>query len=652
MTIRVYQFHLDAPIAGERAVRETMSLAHAYAIDLIAIERGRRDALRAVHDTPSVREAEALVKAATRSTRKAAVRALWSARRDAERAASVVDETIPEIAAAIAMLVALPKDVSAKARSFARRMLKEARAANGDELARIALLDESIRRDARALTRVHWGTYLTIEASADQARKAPLYADDHLTPASPRFRRGGHRGHLDGSDARHAWWCAPSQIGMHVQGRVCKTSDVLAARDAWVHLEDVEPLSRPAEHQSTRRAVLALRIDVDTWARWPVRMHREIPDAARWSWVRVSCRPQRGASGREQWSVEITLDDPAPRTRDLDTQLHESGRAIAVELLWTPLDDGQMRVARWLDSAGQRGEVLLPREMVRGLGEIPAGIRSVRDALLNELRPKLARALRETDLSWTARKIAEIDYARGRPIDARTRRQSGEPPGAYIMAAHTTPGGSLPSWLTRAVTTLHLWRSPSRFVELARQWRASKYDGARVAYELLDAWEQRDAHLDDYEDGTRARSLRWRRETYRVLAARWSRAYATVLVPDRDLSREARWGEKGEARFLASPQELRNCLRQAFGAGAEEVAWRGPHGVLDEGGEDDTVSEWLEMACEQWRGTKKAGGARLERNSVEVGTMRGGAWARRQAAARERDVEREAARKASGNSAE
>ena len=190
----------------------------------------------------------------------------------------------------------------------------------------------------------------------------------------------------------------------------------------------------------------------------------------------------------------------------------------------------------------------------------------------------------------------------------------------------TAAAEPVPTWLREAASTLHLWRSPSRLVELARQWRATRTDACRPAYELLDAWEQRDAHLDDYEDGTRARSLRWRRETYRVLAAQWARRYDTVLLPDRDLSREARWGEDSEQRFLASPQELRDCLRQAFGDGAEDVPWRGPHGVIDDDDEDADVPLWLEMAIERWCDAQNTGGARSTKKETKIKKVQGGAW--------------------------
>lgn len=610
MTVRVYQFRLDPPTQGEREVRMQLASAHRYRNDLVAIERGRRAALRAVHDVPEVLEAEAVLRDATRSTRRAAVKALWDARRQAEKRASTADETAPDLAAALAAVAALPADCKPAIRSAARRALKVARAAAGDELARISLLDEEIRRGARELATCHWGTYLSVEASADQARKAPLYADDHRTPAEPRFLRGGANRYVPEDDARSVWWCRPSQVGMHVQGRVCRTSDALSGRDAWVRLEDVEPIDRPKAHQQVRRATLALRIDRDTWARWPIRIHRELPDAAHWSWVRVSCRPQQGAFGRERWSVEITLDDPARPARELSAS--QLRGALAVELCWSPPgDDGSMLVGRWLDSDGQRGELRLPRKLVRGLGEVPAGIQSVRDLVLNEMRPKLARALREC----------------------------GEP---------------LPAWLSRACATLNLWQKPGRFHDLVRMWRSARCDAARGAYEILDAWAERDTHLDDYEDGTRARSLRWRREIYRTQAAAWARVYESVIVPDRDLSREARYGTESELRFLASPQELRDCLRRA--CGAEDAPWRGPHGVIDDGEEDSDVPEWLEMAVGRWRERSRDEQTPVDARDAGKASgnerVRGGAWARRQRKAAERDLERGAARKVAGNAAE
>jgi len=90
MSQRVYQFFLRPPIEGECLVREQMRYAHEYRNDLVAIERGRRSALRAVDDTDEVRVAIETLKTSTKSTRKTSLQAVRGARKDARAAA--VDE--------------------------------------------------------------------------------------------------------------------------------------------------------------------------------------------------------------------------------------------------------------------------------------------------------------------------------------------------------------------------------------------------------------------------------------------------------------------------------------------------------------------------------------------------------------------------------
>jgi hypothetical protein len=611
MTARVYQFGLRAPTSGEPAVRALIRACHEYRNDLVAIERGRRGAIRAIHDTPAVQEAAGLVRAATRSTRRAAVSALHAARRAAEADASQCAATA-EVIDAQAALDALPPDARDADRTRAKRALREARAEAGDRIAQIALLDEGLRRDARALTPLSpgaWANYQTIEAAAQQMRMTPLYDTDAVTPLDPRFVRGPRLGReaFDGDDAREAWWLGDGQVSMHLQGRTVTTPDVLAGRDAWVRLELGPVLRRNGRNSYARYGTLHLRVANDgrepVWASWPVKLHRALPDAARWQWVRVSCRRD---AWRERWTVEITLDDPAPRARDLDAALDG---AIAVELLWTPLDDGSMRVATWLDSAGKRGEVILPAR-VRGALRKAADIRSLRDQHRNDLLPKLASAIR-------------------------------------------ADGSAHPRWLAEAAATLHLWRSSERLHALAHRWRRERYDGARAAYELLQAWELRDVHLGEYECGARRDAIRWRGDMYAKLAVGWSRQYRAVLVPDRDLSREARWGEDSEHRFAASPQQLRDALRAAFGADALDAPWRGPHGVIDDGDDADAEApEWKEFAIEQWRGGRIAGTARSAGKGGDSEEKRGGAWQRRKRASAERAAQDRAAREAARKVAE
>jgi len=566
MTLRVYLYGLRPPHEGADLVRAQMRAANDYRNDLVQVERGRRWAIRRLHDTPHVRDLEETLRQATRSTRVAALRALEAARARAEW--SAVD---PEYDAWV--------------RGLAEAEGYDLSALDGAGTARAAIREREgeLRRGARALTTAHWGTYLGIEAAHDQARKAPLYAEDGLTPSDPRFLSWPRDYEpLDG------------QVGVQIQAtRPLSGADLLAAKDSRVRIQVLrgeerrqrDPGSTASAAIDAEQHRLWLRVGSDgkrpIWAKWNMRgmrlRKRAIPDGAAIKWVRVSCRRE---ATRERWTCEITLDVPDGSMRARDPRL--SG-AIAVELGWWPQDDGSMVVGAWLDSDGERGQLRLPPRLVTGIAK-PDGIRSVMDTLRNSMRDAVLRALAES--------------------------------------RDASP------WVRRELASAHLWESPRRFRRLCLEWAARRDDTAKPVYEILDAWRIRHEHLWDYAEGARGEALRERRELYRVTAARWSRRYAHVLVPDRDLSREARWGEESDRRFAASPQQLRDALCHAFGQGAHKVLWVGAHGVPES--DDEDAPTWLETAIEQWRDGKYVERARKRRKSTDH-LEKGGAWAARKA---------------------
>jgi hypothetical protein len=449
--------------------------AHDYRNTLTEIERGRRDAVRLVYETDEIREAADALKHATKSDFRARKKALYALRR-------------------------------------------EAMEANQEEIQRINGLAADLQRGARELTHTFWGTYLDIESQAQQARADPLYGDDGLTPHAPRFVR----------------WRDPmqGQLGVQIQ-RLTTTVDVLAGKCSYVRVE----------RRDKGYATLWLRVGSDgrdpIWARWDIKMHREVPNAARWKWVRVSCVPRSFRDKpeyRETWTVEITVDDPAPDARSLDRTL--SG-AVAISWSWDAMPDESIRVASWRDTRGQVGEIVVPVSITKGIRK-PDGIRAVRDLVWNDAQPKIARAIKESQ-------------------DA-------------------TP------WLVEAANTMPYWKSLGRVHELARRYRVEGCTSAVAAYEMIHAFCDRDLHLADYERNARDEAIRERREMYRVLAAQWARTYRHVLLSDHDLSREARRGEDSDVRFTASPNQLRGALKNAFGADAIMATW-------------DKEEGWCERAC-------------------------------------------------------
>ena len=533
MTLRVYRYGCLPPIEGVDVVRAQLRAAHDYRNDLVAIERGRRAALRAIDDTPEVRDAIDRVKGAAKKDRPAAVTLLRTARKAAREVAS-------------------------------------------EDLSRIQALDESIRRDARALTPCYWGTYLSIEAAHQQARSAPLYGNDAITPSDPAFVR---------------WRMPmPGQVGIQIQAtRPLTTAEALRGQDTRVRLVMSGPVY----------GVLWLRVGSEgrdpVWAHVPIKLHRAVPDAATWKWVRVSVRP-RGT--REVWTCEITVDDPSPPARSLDGGLDES---IAIEWDWTQLDDGSVRVASWADSRGRTGEERLPARIVSGIRKAE-GLHAIRDLVADDVRSRVARELREC-------------------------------------------GEVLPPWLVHAREALAMRGAAKVSIawmrDLVHRWRRERCDVARRAYERLDDWWIRDAHLYDYETGARRNALGWRRDVYRCLARRWGGEYRTVLLSDQDLSREARFGEEASVRQLASVHELRDAVRNVFGGDAVGARWR------DKPDEEDERS-WCERSRDEWM----AEGARKEDKFTLRQEKQGNAWAKRKAKKVVPRAEHEPAREAVSNPAE
>jgi hypothetical protein len=543
MSRRVYQFGLLPPTQGAALAWAQLRAARDYRNDLVAIERGRRHALRLVDDTDEVREAIEVVKQATKAGRKSAIEKLRLAR-------------------------------------------KAARAAAADELSRIQELDDAIRKDAYALSPAMWGTRSDVNRAHEQARSAPLYGDDAVSPSDPRFVYLTYAERLGQRPVE-------GQIVVQLQGGM-PTSDAYRGRDTRVRL--VRASSSP-NASLVAAGTLWLRVGSEdrrpVWAKFPIAQHREIPASAMWKWVRVSCRSE---GQMDRWSCEITVDDAAPMARSLDADL---AGTIAVEWEWSPTGDGGIRVARWADDFGQTGEVVLARYDVEGIRK-PDEIRAVRDKTLNDLRPKLVRAIRDC-------------------------------------------GEQVPAWLAEAASTMHLWKSPMRFYALVDRWRRERCDAARSAYELLDAWWLRDTHLYQYESSARRQAIRRRRDRYRVLAAQWARKYRRVLLSDQDLSREARWGEESDVRFTAGVSELRACLRNSFGdEDAIDARWH------DDPGGGEGHSSWCERTRDAWM----AGGARGDGRFAKRKEKTLNAWAARKAKKAARLAAECAAREAACNNAE
>lgn len=545
--IRVYQYRVRPPHYGADLVTEQLRLTVEYRNQLTRVEHWRRDEIRRLDATPAVEEAlTALRSSGDKDAKKKARQALLAARREARSEAQL--------------------DV-------------------------IAAIDKDLCKTARGMTSLYWGSYLDVEAAHQQTRKMPLYKDDLITPNSPRFVRD----------------LGVGQIGVQIQ-KGLTVAQLFTGTDQRARI--VGGILWLRVGSNGRAPVWAKFVMQRNWVSWfrdgewvvkprrnPKRL-RVMPNDALIKWIRVS-RRYDGPWAR--WSVEFTLDIPAEHPHDRDQSLNH---AVAIEPAWDKID-GRLVIARWRDSLGGAGVLHLvplqdqslhgPTRIEDGIRK-PDRIRSVRDRLLNEMRPQLKDAL-------------------ARSVEPK------------------------PTFLLHAFETLHEWKSPMAFYRLYDQWIRAKCDSARRAFEILDAWRMRDSHLWEYETGARQNAIRWRKDVYHKLAARFARRYKTVILDDRNFSREARWGEASDNRFTASPFELRECFRNAFGSSVVE------HEHKPEGKDE---RPWCERAIEAWL----AGGARAAELASGVKLVQRNAWASRKAKKGGKATEAEGARELTPTEAE
>jgi Putative transposase DNA-binding domain len=132
---------------------------------------------------------------------------------------------------------------------------------------------------------------------------------------------------------------------------------------------------------------------------------------------------------------------------------------------------------------------------------------------------------------------------------------------ANFMSIHA----NTPEWLKEAAKTLDQWKSPARLAALALRWckeeeievttekvtvngsiriavKETKYVGKAKhdaaidsAFRELEEWRIHDHHLWQWESSQRTKSLRNRREIYRIFASELSKRYETLVLENFDL---------------------------------------------------------------------------------------------------------------------
>jgi len=328
------------------------------------------------------------------------------------------------------------------------------------------------------------------------------------------------------SDPHFVRWQGEGRVGIQLQGGI--PTATLFSGNTIIRIEKPDERAWWSESRSERRRLsrttLRMRIGSDdrapVWAEWPMVMHREIPEFAVIKKATVSLR-KKGPI--EEWAVEITVDEG-----DSVAARHGEGE-VGIDIGWRVIDS-EIRVAAWEGSDGQTGELRVPPELLSSLHKAEE-LRSIRDKSFNEIRDQLS--------SW-------MQYR------------------------------EMPEWFSEQTKTIAMWRSPARLAKLVRMWRDNRFADDDSAYEIAEKWRYHDFHLWEWECCQRTKSLRRRREFYRIFSAELASKYETVVLEKFDIRPIARKrsvendeNENETARSnrqLMSVSEMRLCIVNAFRA--------------------------------------------------------------------------------------
>ena len=496
---KVYRYGLLPPTENRDLVLKTLRLAHEYRNKLVEIDRQERAEIRAVQTSHG--SIPALAAAA-----KSAIQAKETAYQ-AIKAHKAQDRTrkVPEPLKATYE--------AAKAAAFAAsQALWQARAAlRGDPTVAIRRDEISLRynekrKAARAASGIYHGTYMRVEAADQQARKmTPLW--DGVEPSDVKFAR----------------WRGDGGVGLQMKEKP-GPADLPTSRWCRIEPRGAPKGADPSSKRSAKRrhCTLALRVGSEerepVWARWPMVMHRPLPEDGEILWVTVTLRH---VGPRQEWVALFTVRHEDKR----QVPPAEPVDRVGVDIGWRKLEGGGVRVAAWRTDSGAEGELVLDEHTLGQLRKAD-DLRSIRDKNLEAARAALVAAM---------------------------------------------PGMSLPNWFPKNVWQ---WRAQARFSNLAKRWKQNRFPGDDLPYAQLEAWRYHDHHLWAWETSQRTKALRHRLDVYRVFAARMARTYTGLVIEDWDMRDTAekpdaheQEGDNEQARsnrVKSAVSELRRALVQAF----------------------------------------------------------------------------------------
>jgi hypothetical protein len=132
---------------------------------------------------------------------------------------------------------------------------------------------------------------------------------------------------------------------------------------------------------------------------------------------------------------------------------------------------------------------------------------------------------------------------------------------------------NIPDWLAEELKTLRQWRSQARLAAVVIRWRGQRFPGDGSLFEMAEAWRRNDKRLFERQEHSRLAFYNWRKNKYRVWAAKLAKKYRTLVIaqvawkqmqdkPQPDEDDEMRLTRKRKG--VVAPYSLQQCLTQRF----------------------------------------------------------------------------------------
>ncbi len=373
-------------------------------------------------------------------------------------------------------------------------------------------------------------------------------------------------------------------VGVQFKDDTLTTSALFDNKSQFLQIDPL-PEGQLDTRSGRRNAKTKVRIRVGSegrkpiWCEFSVVLHRKVPDGI----IKQASVQVFRIGNRKKYELQLTL-----RSNEFNKAAQTQAGVVAVDLGWRTIGSN-IRVGYLFDSLGNHHELLLPAAIKHRL-EKCSELASVQDVNFNVARQCLIQYMRENEVpGWVREETKYIGKWRSPAKLARVTAKWVSEIGckdemSRAMAKHSVHG---------------LFEN----LDVATKFANQKSLLAPNIVVYLEAWRRQNRHLYQWTCDLRTRTLRYRRDIYRQIAATLGK-YETLVLEEFDLSdlSQNKSAEnnttpmelekaKHRNKNIVAPSEFREALMDMTGLNVVKVDARGTTAIHNVCGHYNNWSE-------------------------------------------------------------